>query len=855
MRGAPPAAGGRSPLFTLLRQVTGRRIRHQKVRTLLTVLGVALGVGVVVAIEVANQSALSSVDRLVQGVAASADLQLWGQAESLPASELPAVLSVPGVEDAYPVVDAPTRRPGADRAVLVLGVDLTRDLGRREWEVAEGDPLSVLADPRRVLLSAPLAREEGLARGDTLRLTTARGVVGFAVEGRIEGEGTTRILGGRTVWMDVGAASAWFGTPGRVSHIDVLLAGGSSRDEVRRELETRFPGYRVTTPASRAGQVQEVLSAFQANLRVVSLVALFVGTFLVLNTMITAVVQQRKELGLLKALGLERRGVLTLVAAEAALIGAAGSVLGAVLGLALARNAVRLTSTTVSRVYLLVDPSGVAVPLWIPAAAVLLGIGASTTAALMPALEAARIPPAQTLRRPPVTGRARSRLHRLGLLALPALAAALLLSTWRPAGELPLLGYLAGLLVLAAAALVAPALVSTAGRALRGPLGRTAGIMGRIGADNLGRHLGRSSLAVTALATGIALVICVGAMIHSFKGSIREWVDASINSDIVLTAGARYTGPANVPLPLAFADSLTSMQGVGYVNTFRLVEGRVDGEPFGLASLDLEQWQRDNPLRFVSGGPEPDHGPGEVIVSQNFRSRFGRGVGDTLSLDTPAGARAVRIFGVILDFTADRGALFLDAGTYRRWWGDDRVDTFDIFLTGETAAPAVQEQILERWGGRYDLFTMRHDQLRTEIIRDVDATFSVVYAMEAIAALIALLGIVTTLAAAAVDRRRELAILRAVGTTRRQLGSSVVLEAASLGGVGALLGLAAGVGLSWVLIYVIQFQSTGWVFDYLFPWLLAALVMTGAVAASAAAGLYPARLAADTDVIAALEYE
>lgn len=847
--------GGRSPLFTLLRMVTGRRIRHQKVRTLLTVLGVALGVGVVVAIEVANQSALASADRLVQGVAASADLQLWGQGESLPASELSRVLSVEGVADAYPVTETASRRPGGDRAVLVLGVDLTRDLDRRGWRVEGGDPVSLLGDPRRVLLSRPLAREEGMAAGDSLELTTARGVATFLVEGVVTGEGTARILGGRTVWMDVAGASAWFGSQGRVSHIDVEVADGSSRQQVRTRLERAFPGFRVTTPSSRAGQVQEVLRAFQANLRVVSLVALFVGTFLVLNTMITAVVQQRKELGLLKALGLKRSGVLMLVAGEAALTGVVGSSLGALLGLGLARTAVRLTSSTVSRVYLLVDPSQVAIPIWLPLSAVILGIGAATAAALMPALEAARIPPAQTIRRPPVTGRTRSRLHRLGLLALPTLAAAALLSIWRPAGRLPVFGYAAGLLVLVAAALAAPALVSLAGRGLREPLGRTAGIMGRIGADNLGRHLGRSSLAVTALATGISLVICVGAMIHSFKGSIRDWVDASINSDMVLTAGAQYTGPTNVPLPLSFADSLGSVGGVDYVNTFRLVEGRLDGKPLALASLDLELWQRDNPLRFIEGHPILDHHPRDVIVSQNLRTRFGYGVGDTLRLDTPAGGQAMHVIGVIQDFTADRGALFLDADTYRDWWGDDRVDTFDLFLVDGAQPRAVQERILDRWGKRYDLFSMRHDELRSEIIRDVDATFSVVYAMEGIAALIALLGIVTTLAAAAVDRRRELAILRAVGTTRRQLGSSVVLEAASLGGVGAVLGLAAGVGLSWVLIYVIQFQSTGWVFDYLFPWMLALASLLGAVAASAAAGLYPARLAADTDVIAALEYE
>ncbi len=844
-----------TPLFTLLRLVTGRRIRHQKTRTLLTVLGVALGVGVVVAIEVANQSALVSVDRLVQGVAASADLQLWGEGESLSSTELSRVLETPGVTDAHPVIEAPSRRPGTDRAVLVLGVDLTRDLDRRGWSVEGGDPASVLADPRRVLLSGPLADGAGLAPGDSLQLTTALGVRAFRVEGVVRGEGTARILGGRTVWMDISAAAAWFGTPGRVSHIDIELAGEGGRDAVRSELEARFPGHRVTTPSSRAGQVQEILSAFQANLRVVSLVALFVGTFLVLNTMITAVVQQRKELGLLRALGLERRGVLMLVAGEAALTGVVGSALGAALGLALARSAVRLTSSTVSRVYLLVDPSSVAVPLWLPVTAVFLGIGAATAAALMPAVEAARIPPAQTIRKPPVTGRSRSRLHRLGLLALPTLGVSALLSLWRPAGELPLLGYLAGLLVLVAAALAAPALVTLAGRSLREPLGRAAGIMGRIGADNLDRHLGRSALAVTALATGISLVICVGAMIHSFKGSIRTWVDASINSDIVLTAGAQYTGPTNVPLPLAFADSLLTVEGIDYVNTFRLIDARVEGRPMGLASLDLERWQLDNPLRFTEGGPRPDHDPREVIVSQNFQSRFREGVGDTVLLETPRGDQPVRIIGVILDFTADRGTLFLDAETYRGWWGDERVDTFDIFLGAGADPREVQERVLDRWGEEYDLFTMRHDELRREIIQDVDATFSVVYAMEAIAALIALLGIVTTLAAAAVDRRRELAILRAVGTTRRQLGSSVVLEAAALGGVGALLGLAAGVGLSWVLIYVIQFQSTGWVFDYLFPWLLAALTLAGAVAASAAAGLYPARLAADTDVIAALEYE
>ncbi len=855
-------------MIRLLRFVALRRLRHERLRTLITLLGIALGVGIVLAIELANRATTRSVEVMVDQIAGEARLSVRGDEAGFSESVLGLVAGSPGVSAALPVIEASARDLGTGLTVLVLGVDLLTDTGARGNEAEIDDPLELVTRPDRVLISGTYAADHGLAVGSPLTLLTAAGPKTLAVGGIVTQGGAADALGGKVMLMDIRAAQFLFGRPGRLDRIDIVPvkgvdllaarngAGPNGGASPAAELAARLPGsLRVEPPATRAGEAAELLSSFQVNLRMVSTVALFVGMFLVYNTMSIAVVQRRKEIGILRALGVTRRRVLALFTLEGVTYGLAGSALGVLLGIGLARGALLAISKTLGKAYLLSEAT--AVPLSWPAilAASSLGLAVATAAAFFPGREAAAMPPALTLRQLPFQNVRHDRMRWFVVAGLAMLAVAYGLSRLGPVNGVALFGYVSGFAIVFGFAFFSPPACLLFGRIARAAVGNRFGVEGKLAADNLQRSIGRSSLSVSALLTGLSLVVCVATMIHSFKESIVVWIENTVSADLLVGSDTGEGGTSNIPFHVDFADSLRGVPGVASVNGLRMVHSRYSDQGIALCSLNLGDWLRDNPLVTAKprlpGPPRADW----AVVSENFATRFGKEVGDTLELASPSGPVTLTVAVVFLDYTSDRGTLFLDRATYRRAWGDDLVDTFDLNLADGASAAAVRRTLDERFGTTRRLFVSENAELRRRILTNVDNTFAVVYALEAIALIIAVLGVVNTLVAATLDRRRELGLLRAIGATKTQIGRLFVFEAFGMGIVGVVLGLGAGVALSVLLVTVIQFQSTGWRFLYHFPYASVAVVSLITLLSSAAAGWYPARIGAKTWGAEALQYE
>lgn len=852
-------------MIRLLRFIALRRIKTERLRTLITLLGIALGVAIVLAIELANRATTRSVEEMVDQISGQARLSIRGDEAGFPDSVLARVAAHGGVRAALPVVEGTLLNEETHLVFLAMGVDLLGDAAPRGYEVDVREPLKFLSRPDHVVISAGLAADRGWQVGDRHLFQTARGALPLTIGGIIKSGGTAEAFGGKVLLLDVTAAQYLFRRGHRLDRIDVVPVnswrGLSTREPaglaaLAQDLRAQLPpGLRVERPGDRANQAAELLASFQVNLRMVSLVALFVGMFLVYNTMSIAVVQRRREIGILRALGVPRRRVLTLFTLEGFVYGLAGSGLGVLIGLVLARGALAAISNTVGRAYLMSEATHVPVSWPAVAAGMALGITVSTVAAFLPGREAAGLPPALTLRQVPFqeVGHARVRHFVIGGLLL--LLTAWGLSRLGPVQGVAFFGYAAGFAIVFGFALFSPAACLLAGQLARPLLGRTLGITGTLAADNLRRTLGRAALSVSGLLTGLALVVCVATMIHSFKESIVLWIRNTISADLLLASGTGESRSTAVPWPADFAVSLRSVPGVRVVNSFRYVNHRYNGRGVALCSIGLTDWLANNPLvtrgRRLPGPPRADW----AIVSENFGGRFHKAVGDTLRLDTPSGPLTLTVAALFLDYTSDQGSLFMENATYARAWGDDLIDSFSLYLAPGAAPDVVRRTIDARFGRDRRIFITSNAQLRDRILENVDRTFAVVYALEAIALIIAVLGIVNTLVASTLDRRRELGLLRAIGATRAQIGRLFITEAAGLGFVGIVLGVGAGWGLSLLLVHVIQFQSTGWRFIYHFPgWMVAGTCLVTFVAA-ALAGYYPARIGARTWGAEALQYE
>lgn len=852
-------------MIRLLEFLALRRLRTERLRTLITLLGIALGVAIVLAIELANRATTQSVETMVDRIAGEARLSVRGDEAGFPDSVLALVAAHPGVAAALPVVESSCLETETGLVFLVMGVDLQSDAAPRGYEVELPEPLEMISRPDRVVISAGLARDRGWRIGRSIRLETGRGTLPVTVGGIIRSGGTAEAFGGKVLLMDLRAAQFLFARERRIDRIDIVpeaeFAGRSTRtragtDALRADLARRLPGsLRVEYPAERAGQAVELLASFQVNLRMVSLVALFVGMFLVYNTMSIAVVQRRREIGILRALGVPRGRIVALFTLEGVTYGLAGAALGVGLGVVLARGALLAITSTVGRAYLLAEATEVPLSWPAIAAGMALGISVSTVAAWLPGREAAGLPPAITLRQLPFQEAARGRIRGFLLLGVLLLGAAWLLSRLGPVRGVALFGYAAGFAIVFGFAFFSPAACLLFGRLSRAPLGRMLGVAGTLAADNVERTVGRAALSVSALMTGLALVVCVATMIHSFKESIVVWIRNTITADLLVASGTGESAATNVAYPLDMLDSLRSVPGVASGNSFRYIGHRYRGRGVALLSLSLSDWLRDNPLvTFGARLPGPA-APDWAVVSENFAGRFQKAAGDTLRLDSPSGPVVLRVAAVILDYTSDQGAVFMDRTTYRERWGDGLVDSFSLYLVPGADPDDVRRRIDERFGRNRRLFVTGNAGLRDQILANVDRTFAVVYALEAIALVIAVLGIVNTLVASTLDRRRELGLLRAIGAPRSMIGRLFVAEAAGLGVVGIALGLGAGTCLSLLLVHVIQFQSTGWRFLYHVPFAMIAATCAVTFVAAALAGWYPARIGARTWGAEALQYE
>jgi putative ABC transport system permease protein len=804
----------------LLRLISWRTIARDPLRTLVTFLGVALGVGAVLAIRLANDAVLASFESSLDHVAGRSRLMVSAGEPGLDEDLFPAVARVPGVARAVPIIQAVTPVEGrAGDSLLVVGVDVLSDASVRDYAVAGvEEPLRLLTDPDAILLTARYASAGHIRVGDTIRLLTPTGARSFTVRGLLRDAGAARYMDGNTAVLDIAAAQLHLGKLGRLDRIDVLLGDGVAADAVARHLRAVLPaGILIERPESRNAQVEQMLGSFQLNLFVLSLVALFVGVFLVYNTMAVSVVRQRRQLATLRALGMSRRGILAAVAGEGLLIGMLGAVMGAALGWLLSRAAIGAVGRTVTALYAFVRPAPADLSPALLTQAVLLGCGMAVAATLPAALEAATTAPREGFA--PASLERRHRPWLVSLLGAVLVACAYGLSQAGPVGGRPLFGYAAAFSLLAGATLLCPAALGLAQRGLA-RLAGAATVSGWLAARNLGRSRRRSAVTVAAVAVALAMLVSVSTMVQSFRRTVEVWIDQTIRADLYVSRATRLVRGGDTRLPASVLDTVRTTPGVAEVDGLRALHLADERGPFVLIAGDLDLLARRGGLLFRRGDGaallREARARDAAVVSEVFAERHGLREGDWVRLHGPRGAVPLQVLGVYYDYTTEGGLVTVDRALLRRLWGDDWLTSLAVYLDDGADAETVR-QALRRRLPREDLLTIHNRGLKARVLDVFDQTFAITYALEIIALVVAALGILNTLAASVLERRREIGVLRSVGVTRGRVLRTVLWEAGYLGGVASVLGSAAGLALSLILIHVINKQSFGWTIQFSVP--------------------------------------
>jgi len=647
--------------------------------------------------------------------------------------------------------------------------------------------------------------------------------------------------------------------------IDSILTDeeGVEIESVRERIEAGLQGVAlVERPRERGKHIESLLTSFRVGLFFVSLIALFVGFFLIFNTIAISVVQRKREIGTLRCLGLLRRDILWLLMVEAFLIALPGSLAGVLMGLLLAKGAVLLTVESVSNLFFEVDLTSTAFSwrdLWIGLAS---GLGVSLVAALYPAVQATRVTPLENYRRAVWSPRSQ-RPIRATVLGFVLLIASILMWLYSPDNLGGVRGFTwgmaAAMVFLLALCFLSPLFVYWSVRFLRLCMRRLTWVGGRLGIDNLDRSPSRCGITVATLMISLASILIIATFINSVRGSLISWVDRMVTADLIVSSSAKTAGPMNVPLKEDLAGELRNLSGVQVLDLYRLIRSTYQGKPILVESFSAKDSQDVRDLPMVGGEKtkalsQMAKGEG-ILVSESFKARFGKGQGDVVELPTPSGIQRFTVVGVYVDYSSDSGSVLIDRALYKRLWNDELVDAFDLWLTPGTDEQAVIQTIKRNYGDKYQLFVSTHRELRETVVGIMEQSFMVNYAVLLVAVVVSVLSVINTLLTSVLDRNREIGVLRAIGATQGQVRMMVVAEAGWMGLAGGILGLISGTIISYQHVVYNTKVLTGWTFQYHYPFGVAVACLVLAVVLCLLAAYVPARDAASANIVTAVGYE
>jgi putative ABC transport system permease protein len=857
--------------------LAARNLSARKLRALSTSLAVFFGVAMIAGTLMLTDSVNRQFDTIFADVNAGIDVtvrplvEVEGEFGFAPAN---------GVDDSLideaRAVDGVAQVQGSigdDTAITILD-----DEGERVGPSQGGPPhiaASVLEEPfealvpvegerpradDQVAIDTETADDQDWAVGDRITITGPAGAKHYTISA-ISRFGSEGSLGGASIaQFTLPEAQRLTDKQGRVDEIEIAAEEGTTPEELARRVAAALPeNVEVRTGAQTAEEdaddIQEGFGFLQTALLVFAGVAVFVGAFLIFNTFSITVAQRVREFAMLRTLGASSRQVLAAVLLEAALVGLLASLLGIVGGFGfveLVKALFRALGFDLPTAGLRIEPGTVVI-------AVAVGVGATLISALSPALRATRVAPLEALRESAgaLTDEARraGRRRTIVATALIAVGVALLASGLLVAsGVGPALSQLGGglLLLFIGIAMLGDRFVPPLASALGWPIERLRGVTGRLARENSQRQPGRTATTAGALMIGVALVVFVGVFAASLRASINDTIDRQFAGDVTIVNTDGFS-----PIPAAVADEVAAVDGVGVVSPLTGVPIRLDGglefdldafEPATLADVANLEWAEGSDSLLDNLGPTG------ALAEEGWAEDHDFGVGHMLGVTGPGGERIeVTIEGVVSDqsgLIVDRLAIPRD--TMRRELGA-RDDFMTLVGFEETADPeGTRERIDALLVERFPNTEARNqEELKEDQAASIDALVALIYALLGLSVIVSIFGVVNTLSLTIFERTRELGMLRAIGTSRRQVRRMVRYESIVTALLGAVVGAVIGLGLAVAAVQALADEGL----DLSVPTSLPILVLIAAIVIGIVAAIGPARRASRVNVIEALQYE
>jgi putative ABC transport system permease protein len=851
--------------MSTLRAASLRHLLRHPAQLALALVGLTLGVGTIVAVDVATASARRAFELSLQAVNGAATHQIVGGPRGIDERIYRQLISAPAGSVAQGAQYAPVVAgyvSAGERVLQLVGIDpfasAALDAG-----VARGAPALAVhgmsevrawfTQPGSVVMSAALARELGVRSDGQFELAVGgvphQAVLIARLTDAEAGPGFDAL-----VLTDIAQAQEWLGGVGRLTRIDVRAPAAVPAAQFLRQLRARLPPeLSVRSTRAQARETFAMTDAFTINLKAMSLLALLVGTLLIYGAVSFAVVQRRSIIGVLRALGATRGEVLRVVLGEAAMLGVAGGICGLGLGLLIGRGLVALVSQTINDLYFVLAVNSVSVPATTLLKASVAALATALAAALLPALEAVASAPRLALARSALEHRARH-VARLLLIVSVLLALGAGIAIVSSSRSL-FAGFAALFLLLLSVAAATPAALQSLAAAGAG-LASGWSASARLACADIAASLSRTGVAIAALGMALAAMIGVAIMVESFRESLREWLVQTVRADIYVSAPG-VADSLERRLDPQVIEALLAVPGIAAHSEGRRVTVSASQGPVDLNAVRLVPASYAG-FRLTQGDPQrawPQFRQGAVFISEPLAWRLSLGVGDTLALETASGPRPFNVAGIYREYGNDRGEVLMDLGHYQSWWQDPGIAALGLYLSpGTTTAQAVHA-LREAAHGRQALLIRSNADIRALSMRIFERTFVITRVLYWLAAGVAAVGLLSALLAWELERSRELALLRSLGLTPGASALLIIAQTTFMGFAALLAAVPAGVLTALVLTDVINRRAFGWEIGLHLRAAQFSQALMLALAAALAAALYPAWRSARLQIAAGLREE
>jgi putative ABC transport system permease protein len=843
--------------------LAARYLGGRKLRTFLTTSAVVFGVLVVFGMNIILPTMLAALQANAMAASGVVDLTITHETgDAFPQEVLSKVQGVAGVRAATASLKRTVNLPADyyDRdparldkisALSLIGIDPYGARSVRTYPLTSGRYLED-GDGASALITQSLADALSLRVGDRFPIPSVEGVTELTVAGILLPRTEP---GNEEVLVTLPEAQQLTGEAGRVNTIDVALndIDETVRAETIKEIETAL-GEHYRTGSMLSGE--EMFAALKLGwvaFSMFGLLALFMGAFIIFNTFRTIVVERRHDIGMLRAVGASRGTIVGIILAEGLLQGVIGTAAGLLLGYLMGAGILRIAEPIVGLFLNLKMGPPVVSPL-ILAVSILLGIGVTVLAGLIPAINASRVTPLEALRPLVMDIEHRRRMGRGFVAGLIFIGLALLALF---SGQVVLVGP-GALLILVGLVLIAPALVQP----IAALFGKLIALIyarqgtGELAQGNLTRQPARVAVTASATMLGLAIVVAVSGMVTSLAVTLADVMKKSLGSDYLFIPPSVALWGSNLGAGEGFADRLRSLDGVGDVSTMRYAESLVNGRSVSLMGIDPVVFPKVGGLYFQQGNDSAYRemlAGHAMIVNGAFLAATGTNVGDTVDLVTPNGRVRYRIAALASDlFNVKITTAYISQADMQAGFGSTEDVFIQLNLKSGADAEAVDRQI-KAIAADFPQFRIISGRVYyTQMLAQMNAAFSIMYFILAVLALPSLIAMLNTLAIGVIERTREIGMLRAVGATRKQIRTMVITEALLLAAIGAAFGILCGLYLGYVIVSAL---APIFPLGYYFP-------LSGILAAIAIglifgvlAAIIPARQAARMNVVEALRYE